>query len=75
VLEVRDSDWSGLLHAVCSCLAGLRIEVRSAHVETLGPQAVDVFYLGEPYGGPLSAVRAHEAVEALYHALGPSPAG
>ncbi|HEX2174277.1 MAG TPA: [protein-PII] uridylyltransferase, partial [Nocardioidaceae bacterium] len=63
VLEVRDSDWTGLLHAVCSCLAGLGVEVRSAHVETLGPQAVDVFYVGEPAGGPLSAARAAATVE------------
>jgi [protein-PII] uridylyltransferase len=69
VLEVRDSDWSGLLYTVCSCLAALGVEVRSAHLETLGPQAVDVFYLGEPGGGPLSAVRARETVEALARSL------
>ncbi|MDQ4084667.1 MAG: HD domain-containing protein, partial [Actinomycetota bacterium] len=69
VLEVRDHDWSGLLHTVCSCLAGLGVEVRSAHVETLGPQAVDVFYVGEPGGGPLPAARAREVVEALGVAL------
>jgi [protein-PII] uridylyltransferase len=69
VLEVRDSDWLGLLHTVCACLAGLGIEVRSAHMETLGPQAVDVFYVGEPGAGPLSAVRRAAAVEALTRRL------
>ena len=69
VLEVRDSDWTGLLHRVCSGLAGLGIEVRSAHVETLGPQAVDVFYVGEQTGGPLFEDRVSAAVEAVGRAL------
>lgn len=69
VLEVRDSDWAGLLHVVCARLATLGIAVRSAHVETLGPQAVDVFYVGEPAGGGLSAARAEVATEAVVRAL------
>jgi [protein-PII] uridylyltransferase len=76
VLEVRDSDWTGLLHTVCGCLSGLGVEVRSAHVETLGPQAVDVFYVGEPGAGPLSGVRAQAVVGAVSRALaGPPVAG
>jgi len=69
VLEVRDTDWTGLLHRVCSALAGLGVEVRSAHVETLGPQAVDVFYVGEPGGGPLPGERVPVAVAAVGRAL------
>ncbi len=69
VLEVRDSDWRGLLHTVCSALAGAGVEVRSAHVETLGPQAVDVFYVSEPGSGPLSDTRTVEAVDAVRRAL------
>jgi [protein-PII] uridylyltransferase len=57
VLEVRDSDWRGLLDTVCSALAGMGVEVRSAHVETLGPQAVDVFYVCEPGSAQLSEMR------------------
>jgi [protein-PII] uridylyltransferase len=76
VLEVRDSDWNGLLHSVCSRLAELGIEVRSAHVETLGPQAVDVFYVGEPTGGPLPGERVSAAEAAVALALrGGSGAG
>ena len=39
---------AGLIHLVCAALAGLDVSVRSAHVSTLGPQAVDVFYVQEP---------------------------
>jgi [protein-PII] uridylyltransferase len=69
VLEVRDSDWRGLLHTVCAALAAMDVEVRSAHVETLGPQAVDVFYVCEPGSGQLSDMRTSEAVEAVRRAL------
>jgi [protein-PII] uridylyltransferase len=69
VLEVRDSDWRGLLHTVCSALAGMGVEVRSAHVETLGPQAVDVFYVCEPGSAQLSEMRTFEAVDAVRRAL------
>jgi [protein-PII] uridylyltransferase len=69
VLEVRDSDWTGLLHVVCSAVAERGVAVRSAHVETLGPQAVDVFYIGEPGGVPLAPERAAEAVQAVRRAL------
>jgi [protein-PII] uridylyltransferase len=76
VLEVRDTDWTGLLHGVCSALAGLGVEVRSAHVETLGPQAVDVFYVGEPGGGALTGERVPAAATAVVRTLrGGSGAG
>jgi [protein-PII] uridylyltransferase len=71
VLEVRDADWRGLMHAVCGSLAGLGVAVRSAHVETLGPQAVDVFYVAEPEGGPLADDRVASAVAAVCAALAP----
>ncbi len=72
VLEVRVDDRPGVIHLVCRALAGLGIAVRSAHVATLGPQAVDVFYVGEPAGGVLSAERAAAAVHAVRAALLPT---
>ena len=45
-------------------LAGLDISVRSAHVSTLGPQAVDVFYVQEQRAGALSDERAAAAAHA-----------
>jgi [protein-PII] uridylyltransferase len=43
--------------------------VRSAHVDTLGPQAVDVFYVQEAHAGVLSDTRAAEAAHAVRDAL------
>lgn len=69
VLEVRAEDRPGVLHLVCAALAGLDVAVRSAHVDTLGPQAVDVFYLQESAAGVLTDRRAAEAAHAVRAAL------
>jgi [protein-PII] uridylyltransferase len=69
VLEVRAADRPGVVYLVCSALARLDVAVRSAHVNTLGPQAVDVFYLQEAAAGALSDVRASEAAHAVREAL------
>ena len=73
VLEVRTADRPGVVYLVCAALAALDIAVRSAHVDTLGPQAVDVFYLQESGAGALADTRAAEAAPAVRAALsGPS---
>jgi [protein-PII] uridylyltransferase len=72
VLEVRVDDRPGLVHTVCRTLAGLGLSVRSAHVSTLGPQAVDVFYVAEPAAAALSDERAAEAAHAVRGALSPA---
>jgi [protein-PII] uridylyltransferase len=69
VLEVRASDRPGVVYLVCAALARLDIAVRSAHVDTLGPQAVDVFYLQEAAAGVLGDRRAAEAAHAVREAL------
>ncbi len=69
VLEVRTADRPGVVHRVCRALAGLDIEVRSAHLDTLGPQAVDVFYLKEAGAGALAETRAAQAAHAVRSAL------
>ena len=69
VLEVRAADRPGLVHVVCAALAGLDVAVRSAHVDTLGPPAVDVFYLQEPSAGALADHRAAAAAHAVRAAL------
>jgi len=69
VLEVRAADRPGVVYLVCAALAGLDVAVRSAHVDTLGPQAVDVFYLQEASAGALSETRAAEAAHAVRAAL------
>ncbi|KRF15827.1 [protein-PII] uridylyltransferase [Nocardioides sp. Soil796] len=69
VLEVRTDDRPGVVHLVCSALAAVGVSVRSAHVDTLGPQAIDVFYLQETGAGVLTDVRAAEAAHAVRAAL------
>lgn len=69
VLEVRTADRPGVVHLVCQALADAGIAVRSAHVSTLGPQAVDVFYIQEEAAGALGDERAAEAAHAVRRAL------
>jgi len=71
VLEVRAADRAGVLWQVLSTLARLGISVRSAHVDTLGPQATDVFYLQEPGAGALAETRAATAAHAVRAAVTP----
>jgi [protein-PII] uridylyltransferase len=69
VLEVRSEDRPGLIYTVCTALAELGLSVRSAHVTTLGPQAVDVFYVQEAFAGALAEERAAAAAHAVRDAL------
>lgn len=69
VIEVRATDRPGVVHLVCAALARLGLSVSSAHVDTLGPQAVDVFYVQESQAGALSDRRAAEAAHAVRAAL------
>ena len=69
VLEVRMDDRPGVVHLVCAALADLDLSVRSAHLSTLGPQAVDVFYVQESGAGALSEERAASAAHAVRAAL------
>jgi [protein-PII] uridylyltransferase len=73
VIEVRSADRPGLIHTVCSALARIEVSVRSAHVSTLGPQAVDVFYVQEASAGKLSEERAASAAHAVREALVDTP--
>ncbi len=72
ILEVRAADRPGVLFLVLSALADLDITVRSAHVNTLGPQAVDAFYVQEANAGALSDSRAADAAHAVRAALQPT---
>jgi len=74
VLEVRAADRPGVVHLVCAALARLELTVTSAHVDTLGPQAVDVFYVQELQAGALSDPRAAAAAHAVRSALSGGPA-
>lgn len=73
VLEVRADDRPGLIYTVASTLAAVGVSVRSAHVATLGPQAVDAFYVNDAEsGGVLDDARARAAASAVRTALDPA---
>jgi [protein-PII] uridylyltransferase len=69
VLEVRTDDRLGVVFLVTRALAGLQLTVRSAHLSTFGPQALDVFYVQEPGAGALTDDRAADAAHAVRSAL------
>jgi [protein-PII] uridylyltransferase len=54
VVEVRAHDAPGLLWRIGRALGDCGLDVRSARVETLGAEAVDVFYVTDSAGGLLT---------------------
>ncbi|MGR8008009.1 [protein-PII] uridylyltransferase [Streptomyces hypolithicus] len=69
VIEVRAQDAPGLLHRIGRALESADVRVRSAHVSTLGANAVDAFYVTGSSGSPLHDVRAAEVARELQRAL------
>ena len=55
VIEVRAHDAPGLLWRVGRALGECSLDVRAARVETLGAEAVDVFYVTDGDGKPLAS--------------------
>ncbi|WP_098891425.1 MULTISPECIES: [protein-PII] uridylyltransferase [Streptomyces] len=70
VIEVRAQDAPGLLHRIGRALEQSAVRVRSAHVSTLGANAVDAFYVTGTDGEPLSPDRAAEVAREVEKALG-----
>ena len=54
VVEVHAPDEIGLLYRLTQVLRELQLDIRSAKVQTFGPQAVDSFYLLDAGGGKLT---------------------
>ncbi|MFG2192628.1 [protein-PII] uridylyltransferase [Streptomyces sp. NPDC048639] len=69
VIEVRAQDAPGLLHRIGRALDAEVVRVRSAHVSTLGANAVDAFYVTDPAGGPLPEGQAAQVARAVENAL------
>jgi [protein-PII] uridylyltransferase len=70
VIEVRAHDVPGLLHILSDAVASAGVSIRSAVVGTLGAEAVDVFYVVHPDGGPLDSGTTEMALKVLRTALG-----
>ena len=70
VVEVRAHDEPGLLWRIGRALGGCGLDLRSARVETLGAEAVDVFYVADENGQPLTSRDARQStIEAVLAAL------
>ncbi|MFE5488056.1 [protein-PII] uridylyltransferase [Streptomyces sp. NPDC056527] len=69
VIEVRAQDAPGLLHRIGRALEGADVRVRSAHVSTLGANAVDTLYVTRPDGSLLPDGEASDLAQALEGAL------
>ncbi|WP_435853687.1 [protein-PII] uridylyltransferase [Streptomyces sparsogenes] len=69
VIEVRAQDAPGLLHRIGRALEDAGVTVRSAHVSTLGANAVDAFYVTDASGAPLRPARAAEVAQEVERAL------
>ncbi|MFI7342131.1 [protein-PII] uridylyltransferase [Streptomyces sp. NPDC050085] len=69
VIEVRAQDAPGLLHRIGRALEAADVRVRSAHVSTLGANAVDAFYVTGPEGAPLPSAEAVSVARAVEGAL------
>lgn len=67
VVEVRAHDEPGLLWRIGRALGDCGLDVRAARVETLGAEAVDVFYVVDASGGPVggSRIRGNIAAQVL----------
>ncbi|MFE9723326.1 [protein-PII] uridylyltransferase [Streptomyces sp. NPDC005794] len=70
VIEVRAQDAPGLLHRIGRALEQSAVRVRSAHVSTLGANAVDAFYVTDGDGEPLRPERAAEVAREVEKELG-----
>ncbi|ONK10921.1 [protein-PII] uridylyltransferase [Streptomyces sp. MP131-18] len=69
VIEVRAQDAPGLLYRIGHALDAAGVVVRSAHVSTLGANAVDAFYVTRPAGQPLAPEEAVGLARTLQDAL------
>ncbi|MEV0227762.1 [protein-PII] uridylyltransferase [Streptomyces sp. NPDC050704] len=69
VIEVRAHDAPGLLHRIGRALERADVRVRSAHVSTLGANAVDAFYVTDQEGAPLPGEQAASVARSLEETL------
>ncbi|MFY9324845.1 MAG: [protein-PII] uridylyltransferase [Candidatus Nanopelagicales bacterium] len=68
LLEVRTHDRVGLLATLAQVISQKDIVIQATIVQTLGSEAIDVFYLTEQNGEKLRPQRVAELIEALDYA-------
>ena len=63
VVEVRATDGVGVLHRIAQALEACGLDIRTAHICTLGADVVDAFYVVGPDGGKLVDPQLRAAVQ------------
>ncbi len=64
VVEVRARDALGVLHRITAALGACGLDVRTAHISSLGADVVDAFYVVGPDGGKIVDPALRARVEA-----------
>jgi [protein-PII] uridylyltransferase len=63
VVEVRAPDGLGILHRITAALDACGLDVRTAHISTLGADVVDAFYVVGPDGKKVDEATVRQSVE------------
>lgn len=71
-LEVRAHDAPGLLYRISAAVAAAGASIHGAKVSTLGSEVIDVFFLTDRFGVPLSSEHAEAVRVAVQASLGQS---
>jgi len=69
VVEASGRDRPGLLAGLAHAFAESKINIASAHIETLGERASDVFYVQAEEGGQIASARRVSALRAKLEAV------
>ena len=69
VIEVVGPDRLGLLYRITATLTDLDLDIRTAKITTIGPDAVDAFYVTDKAGAKVGDDRIGELCAALIHTL------
>ncbi|MDQ3737819.1 MAG: [protein-PII] uridylyltransferase [Actinomycetota bacterium] len=70
VIEIRAPTVPGLLHRLAKALADVGLDIRHATVQTIGPEAVDTFYVVGRDGSPITdPFHLGEIRRAVLHAV------
>lgn len=66
IVEIEGRDRAGLLHSLAQVLADHKLSVRSAHIDVVGPKAIDVFYVNHTTDNELDENRLRADLLAVF---------